>query len=76
MDGAQTSVSEAGALTLSRVKRGPQRKWTREENDRIAQLYQSGVRPIEIASLMGTTRNTIKAKLKTWGLVGKFRRVM
>lgn len=48
------------------TKRG--RVWTREENDRIVQLYQDGVKPTEIAAIFGVSRLSIESKLHYWGI--------
>jgi transposase-like protein len=57
--------SRDGALTEGGVKR---RKWTREEDDRIAALYEKGVSPSEIALLFGASRMTIESKIQYWGI--------
>lgn len=57
--------SQDGTLTTAGVKR---RKWTREEDDRIAELYGKGVSPSEIALLFGASRMTIESKIQYWGI--------
>lgn len=41
---------------------------TREQNERIAELYRSGVRPVDIARMVGTTDWTVNHRLNRMGV--------
>jgi DNA-binding NarL/FixJ family response regulator len=41
---------------------------TREQNERIAELYRSGVRPVDIARIVGTTDWTVNHRLNRMGV--------
>ena len=57
-----------GTQEGAKVKRPPYRKWTREENDRIAELYQKGASTKWIAQVFRVSRRSIESKLSLWGL--------
>jgi hypothetical protein len=61
--------SRDGADGSAKVKR----RYTREENDRIAALYQDGIPPLKIAARLGIPYETIKTKITAWGMGGKYR---
>ena len=58
-----------GTAQSAKVKR----RYTREENNLIAELYESGVPPVQIAARLGIPHETIKTKISSWGMAGKYR---
>jgi len=44
------------------------RRWTRDDNNLIAALYEQGVAPAQIAARTGIPTSTIETKLRAWGV--------
>lgn len=49
------------------------RRYTREEDNLILQLYQRGIAPSKIAARTGIGTETIKQKLKSWRVPAQIR---
>ena len=50
------------------------RRFTKEENNLIAHLYEGGMKPAVVAANTGFNVETIKLKIKQWGIGGRYRR--
>ena len=59
--------SQGGAGDVAKVKRdGRGRRWSREDCDRLVELYQSGLTPLQISERFGVSPYAIKSKLRDW----------
>jgi hypothetical protein len=61
--------SDRGDCVTAEAKRpGSANRWTREENDRLYELFQAGVPYAAMAAELGRSVDAVKGKFKAWGL--------
>lgn len=44
-------------------------RWTREENDRLLEMFKAGAARGEMAKTFGVSERSVGSKLRQWGLV-------